>query len=122
MDPNYFATLPGLEHDELMFLQNITREMTSDQHRNFFMIYQGRRRDPQTILICCIVSLFLLPGLQRFMLNQIGMGILFFFTLGLCFIGSIIDLVNYRRLTLEFNQQEAALSAAMAGNFPPNPR
>lgn len=121
MDMDYFATLPGIDHEELLFLQNITRNLTDDQKRNFFSIYQGRRKDPQTILICCIVGLIFLPGLQRFMLNQIGMGILFLFTWGLCFIGSIIDLINYRRLTLEFNQQEALQSAALTGNFIPHP-
>jgi TM2 domain-containing membrane protein YozV len=41
------------------------------------------------------------------MLGQIGMGLLYLFTAGLCFIGTIIDLVNYQRLAFEFNQQVA---------------
>ena len=117
MDPNYFSTLPGIEYEELMFLQNLTKNMTDDQQRNFIMVYQNRRKDPQTILICCIVSLFFIPGLQRFMVNQIGMGFLYLFTLGLCWVGSIIDLVNHKKLTWEFNQQEALQSASLVGNF-----
>lgn len=121
MDPNYYFSLPNMDHDEWMFLQNLTKDMSDEQQRNFFMFYQGKRKDPQTILICSIVGLVFLPGLQRFMLNQIGMGILFLFTIGLCFIGSIIDLVNYKRLALEYNQQEAMQAASMAGSFPRHP-
>ena len=44
---------------------------------------------------------------SRFILGQIGMGILYLFTVGLCFIGTIVDLVNYKQLTLEYNQQQA---------------
>jgi TM2 domain-containing membrane protein YozV len=117
MDPNYFSALPGMDYEEMMFIQNLTRNMTDDQQRNFYMIYQNRRKDPQTILVCSIIGLVFLPGLQRFMLGQIGMGILYLFTLGLCFIGSILDLVNNKKLSLEFNQQEAIQSASMVGNF-----
>jgi TM2 domain-containing membrane protein YozV len=41
------------------------------------------------------------------MIGQVGMGILYLLTGGLCFIGTIIDLVNYKKLTFEFNQQAA---------------
>ena len=33
------------------------------------------------------------------------MGILYFFTYGLCMIGTIIDLVNYKSITFEYNQK-----------------
>jgi hypothetical protein len=35
------------------------------------------------------------------------MGILFFLTGGLCLIGTIIDLINYKKLAFEFNQKVA---------------
>ena len=44
-------------------------------------------------------------GIQRFLLGQIGMGILYLLTWGLCGIGTIIDLINYKKLTLERNQE-----------------
>jgi len=59
------------------------------------------------MLIFCLVGLFVVPGLQRFILGQIGMGLLYLFTVGLCFIGSIVDLVNHKTLALEYNKTMA---------------
>lgn len=119
MDQSYFMSLPGLEQEELTYLQSLMKEMSEEQQRNFFMVYQGKRKDPQVVLICAIVGLVCIPGLQRFITGQIGMGILYLLTAGLCFIGSIVDLVNNKRMALEYNQKaayEAAnLSRTLAG-------
>ena len=78
------------------------------------MLYSGKRKSPQDMLIFCIVGLCLVPGLQRFVTGQIGMGILYLFTVGLCFIGSIVDLVNYKNLALEYNKKMAFESFHLA--------
>ncbi len=57
--------------------------------------------------LSCLYIGFPVPGLQRFNLGQIGMGILYFFTAGVCFIGTIVEIVNYRTLALEYNQKMA---------------
>jgi hypothetical protein len=41
------------------------------------------------------------------------MGILYLFTGGLCLVGTIVDLVNHKQMTLEFNQQQAQETMAM---------
>ena len=41
------------------------------------------------------------------------MGLLYFFTGGLCFIGTIIDIINYKKNAFEFNQVVAAESIRM---------
>ena len=69
------------------------------------MIYRSKRRDPQLILILSLIGLFGFAGIQRFLVGHIGMGILYFFTLGLCWIGTIIDAVNYKSLALEYNSK-----------------
>lgn len=69
------------------------------------MIYRSKRRDPQLILILSLLGLFGFAGIQRFLVGHIGMGILYFFTLGLCWIGTIIDAVNYKNLALEYNSK-----------------
>ena len=51
------------------------------------------------------------------MVGENGMGILYFFTGGLCLIGTIVDLVNHKRLTFEYNQQMARESMAMVASF-----
>lgn len=68
------------------------------------MIYGGKRRNPDDMLLYCILGFFV-PGLARFLINQIGMGVLYFFTIGLCFIGTIVDLINYKSLSYEYNQR-----------------
>lgn len=99
-----FMTLPGITPQEFSYLQTATTGFSDQQLRGFLMIYGGKRRNPDDMLLYCILGFFV-PGLARFLVNQIGMGILFFFTLGLCFIGTIVDLINYKNLAYEYNQK-----------------
>ena len=107
MNQNAYMALSGISPEEIGFLQQGTADLTEEQQKYFYMIYSGKRKAPQDMLIFCLVGLFLVPGLQRFIIGQIGMGILYLFTVGLCFIGSIVDLVNYKTLALEYNQKMA---------------
>jgi TM2 domain-containing membrane protein YozV len=109
MDPfqNPYMSLSGISPEEISFLQQATSDLNENQQKYFFMIYSGKRRSPQDMLIFCLVGLFLVPGLQRFMVGQIGMGLLFLFTIGLCWIGSIVDLVNHKTLAYEYNKTMA---------------
>ena len=43
------------------------------------------------------------------------MGILYFFTFGICYIGTIMDVVNHKRLTFEHNQPIAYQLAQVTG-------
>ncbi len=114
MNQNAYMALPGISPEELGFLQQATGDLTENQQKYFYMIYSGKRKSPQDLLIFCIVGVFLVPGLQRFMVGQIGMGILFLFTAGLCVIGSIVDLVNHKSLALEYNRTMAYESYQIA--------
>ncbi len=97
-------SLPGITPQEFSYLQTATTGFSDNQLRGFLMIYGGKRRNPDDMLLYCILGFFV-PGLSRFLVNQIGMGVLYFFTLGLCFIGTIIDLINYKSLAFEYNQR-----------------
>jgi TM2 domain-containing membrane protein YozV len=99
-----FMSLPGITPQEFSYLQTATTGFNDQQLRGFLMIYGGKRRNPDDMVLYCILGFFV-PGLSRFLINQIGMGILYFFTLGLCFIGTIIDLINYKSLAFEYNQR-----------------
>ncbi len=114
MYQNAYMGLPGISPEELGFLQQATTELNESQQKYFYMSYSGKRKSPQDVLIFCIVGLFLLPGLQRFIVGQIGMGVLYLFTVGLCFIGSIVDLVNHKSLALEYNRKMAYESYQIA--------
>lgn len=100
-----FVLIPGIDQEEFAHLQRMTEELDDRELEMFASIYNGKRRKAEVILIATIIGLLGFAGIQRFMVNQIGMGILFFFTGGLCLIGTIVDLVNHRNLALEYNKQ-----------------
>lgn len=117
MNPNFMNLIPALEGEELIFLQSITRELNQDKLQNFVAIYNGKRRKTDQVLLGCILGFFGVAGIQRFMVGQNGMGILYLFTGGFCFIGTIIDIINHKQLTFDFNQQMARETMAMVYSF-----
>ncbi len=105
--PELYKYLPELQDRELIFVKNLTKEYSDKQMMDFANVYRARRRDPQLILLTTLLGFIVVAGVQRFLIGHIGMGILYLFTGGLCLIGTIVDLVNYKDLTFEFNQKAA---------------
>jgi len=110
---NLFQYLPELQGRELVFVQGLTKDFTEAQMMNFANIYRSRRRDPQIILLTTLLGFVAVAGVQRFLIGQIGMGLLYLFTGGLCFIGTIIDLINYQDLAMDFNMRQANEAAML---------
>ena len=81
--------------------------MQQERAERFAQAYRARRIDPQTILLTTILGFFIIAGVQRFLMRQIGMGLLYLFTGGLCLIGTIVDLVNHRSLAFDYNREVA---------------
>ena len=102
-----YELMPDIKGEEMLILQNLCRDYSEEKLRNFATIYHTRRKDPLLILVLTLVGLAGFAGIHRILLNQIGMGILYFFTGGLCLIGTIVDAVNYQQLTLQFNRRLA---------------
>ncbi|PRY96963.1 TM2 domain-containing protein [Marinilabilia salmonicolor] len=102
-----YKLMPEADMEEAYFLDNLLKEKSDQQVNDFLMVYRSRRRDPQMTLLTALIGFLGISGVHRFLLNQIGMGILYLFTAGLCFIGTIVDLVNHRTLTFEYNQKMA---------------
>ncbi len=102
-----FKMMPEAEMEEAYFLDNLLKEKSDQQVKDFLIVYRSHRRDPQMTLLTALIGFLGISGIHRFLLNQVGMGILYLFTAGLCFIGTIVDLVNHRSLTLEYNQKKA---------------
>jgi len=111
---NVLKLLPELQGQEMSYVQELIKGMADDEAQLFANIYRARRRDPQLILITTILGFFGFAGIQRFLINHIGMGLLYILTLGLCFIGTIIDLISYQRLTFDYNRRIADEVALMA--------
>ncbi|MGV3705722.1 MAG: TM2 domain-containing protein [Arcticibacter sp.] len=102
--PNFLYGIKGITPEELQFLTQLLNGMTDEQVQRFVMIYSGKRFSTDTILLFTLLGFVGISGVQRFATRQIGMGILYFFTAGLCFIGTIVDLINYRSIANDFNQ------------------
>lgn len=109
----FYELMPEISGEEMVFVQTLTAEYTDDKLRMFATIYRARRRDPQMILLVTLLGFLGAAGVHRILLNQIGMGILFFFTGGFCLIGTIVDLVNYQQLSFNFNRQVALEANSM---------
>jgi TM2 domain-containing membrane protein YozV len=121
MKPNLIHLIPALEGEELVYLQHLTQDLTETQLQNFIAIYNGKRRQTDHILLGCLLGFVAVGGVQRFMVGQTGMGLLYLFTGGFCLIGTIIDTINHKKLTFEFNQKMAKESIAMVYSFTREP-
>ena len=115
---NVLRHIPELEGMELGYIQGLMKNMDEDQASLFAQVYRARRKDAQMILILTLIGFFGFAGLHRFILGQVGLGILYILTLGLCFIGTIVDLVNYKSLAYEYNIKMAHETLAMISSFP----
>ena len=82
-------------------------EMSDDQANTFAMACRVQRRDPQTVLLLTLVGFISIAGIGRFYLGQIGMGIVYFLTGGFCMIGTIMDTINHKKMTFQYNQRKA---------------
>ncbi|WP_419700340.1 TM2 domain-containing protein [Mucilaginibacter sp. NFX135] len=100
--------------EEMGFLQQATGELSDSQKKYFYMVYSSKRKNANEILIFTLLGFVGFAGIHRFVLGQIGMGILYFLTGGLCVIGTIVDLVNNKSLTLKYNKEMAYESHRMA--------
>ena len=102
-----FTMLPDLQPDELMLLQSLTKDMAENQQQQFYAILKGKRKEKRDMLILTVLGFFGVAGIQRFVVGETGMGILYLLTVGFCGIGTIVDLVNLDRMVSKFNQQQA---------------
>lgn len=104
---NVIDYLPELEGDEAAYISKVMESMDEKSAQRFTKIYRARRQDPQTVLLTALIGFFGVAGVHRFLVGQLGMGLLYLFTAGLCFIGTIVDVINYKNLAFEFNRDVA---------------
>lgn len=102
-----FELLPELEGDESQYVSHLIEDMDMDRAKSFASVYRSRRRDPILLLIFALIGLFGIAGIHRFFVGHIGMGILYFLTAGLCFIGTIVDMINFKNFAFEYNRKIA---------------
>lgn len=110
---NPYVNLAGITPEELIILQQTTVGLNQAEQNYFLNSYSAKRRSPENVMIFCIIGI-VIPGIQRFILDQIAWAVLYFFTGGLFFVMTVMDLLNYKKLSLEFNQKMAYESLQMA--------
>ncbi|MEN9729962.1 MAG: hypothetical protein RLZ91_1079 [Bacteroidota bacterium] len=117
MNSNILPQLASLDLAEANSLTPILQGMSEDQQTQFMSIYLSKRRDPVLILICTLAGFVCFAGLQRFITDRIGLGLLYFFTGGFLLIGTIIDLFRYKSIARTYNEKIAYQTASILSNF-----
>ncbi|MCC6515787.1 MAG: TM2 domain-containing protein [Chitinophagales bacterium] len=104
---NPFLQIKSITPAEMMYLKNKTALLNEEQLKSFTILYNSKRRESDLLLIIACAGFFGVAGIQRFLVGQILMGLLFFFTAGFCGIGTIIDIINNKELANEYNAKMA---------------
>jgi TM2 domain-containing membrane protein YozV len=99
--------IPELEGDEALYISKLMEKMDEETANRFANVYRARRQDPQTILLTAVLGFLGAAGIHRLIIGHIGMGILYLLTGGLCLIGTIVDVINYKNLAFEHNRKVA---------------
>lgn len=108
--------LPELKDREQVYVAQLLTPMDEDGAQQFAHVYRSRRKDPMIVLLTTLLVGIGIGGVNRFYLDQIGMGILYLLTAGLCLVGAIIDAVNYKDLAFKYNKRQAdEVSALVSG-------
>lgn len=102
-----FEYLPELEGEEAQYIHQLMVQMPEERRETFSKIYRARRKDPILMLFLALIGLFGVAGIHRFMAGQVGMGILYVLTAGLCVVGTIVDMINYKNFAFEYNRNVA---------------
>jgi TM2 domain-containing membrane protein YozV len=117
MHSNILPLIANLDLAEVNDLTPFLQGLSEDKQKEFLTIYLKKRRDPILILVCTLVGFVGFAGLHRFITNRIGLGLVYFFTAGLLLIGTIIDLIRYKKIARKYNITVAHQTASMLLNF-----
>lgn len=112
----YLAYFPKITSEEYPFIIPLISRLPEKQAKEFLNIYSEARLDPQTYSLLTALGFIFTPGLQRFYVGEWAMGLLYMFTCGLLFIGTIVDLANGKEKILGINRLKAQTIFLNYGN------
>lgn len=90
-----------------MKLPYIQEKLAKASEEQFLMASSIDYKDPTMMLIISVIAGSL--GIDRFMLGDTGMGLLKFFTVGLCGVLTIVDWFGIQKKTKEYNLNKLLL-------------
>lgn len=110
-----FLTLfPKITSDEYVFLTPYLERLDEEQAKTFIRLYDENRLDPQMFILLAALGFMFTSGMQRFYIGHWGLGLLYMFTCGGLWIGTIYDLATGKETVLAANREKARL---VYGNF-----
>ncbi len=112
----YLAYFPKISPEEFPFIIPLISRLPEKQAKEFLGLYSEGRLDPQTYTLLAALGIIFTPGLQRFYVGEWAMGILYMFTCGLLFIGTIVDLINGKEKVMGINRIKAQAIFLNYGN------
>jgi len=107
--------LPELDDNEMDFVISATKNLADDRLDEFAASYKRQRKNPGVILVLTLLGFIGIAGIQRFVVGQAGMGVLYLLTGGLFFIGTIYDIFTFKKLANTVNEELAYKLARRLG-------
>lgn len=89
--------------DTRMRLDEMRDQLAGDEELRFDMMLRDKKKDPTTMMLLAAIGFLGVGGIHRFVMGQPGMGILYLLTAGLCYIGTIVDIVRMKATVTEAN-------------------
>lgn len=93
--------LSGL--DGVILLEGLRRELSQTELMQLDMQVREERKDAGTMMVLACIGFIGVAGINRFAMGEIGTGILWLLTWGLCGIGTIFDLVTLNGKVKRYN-------------------
>ena len=85
--------------------QKLSKQLKTNDQMLFNSQFDSVKQNPNTVLILSVILGTL--GVDRFMLGDMGMGLLKLFTFGCCGVLWLIDIFTTKERTGEFNRKKA---------------
>ena len=104
---NTYNTFDWMTMEEYGFIHHASAGLTDSQMQTFMLVYNSRRKNPTDILLATLLGFLGLAGVQRMMIGQTALGILYLLTGGLFGIGTLVDVFMHKSLANDYNRHLA---------------
>jgi TM2 domain-containing membrane protein YozV len=104
---NTYSGFAGMTMEEYDFLHHASAGLNDNQTQTFILVYNSRRKNPNDILLATLLGFLGLAGIQRFMTGEYILGFLYLITGGFFGIGTIVDLLTYKKIANDYNRHMA---------------